>query len=690
MAPLEDRGRGGMSKYISLFISVLIVSGCAGDSPTGEARAPGPGFDPADLGTDTRPQDDFFEYVNGPWIERTEIPPEYARYGAMYIVHERTEQQIHALLDEITSRPDRPPGSEPQKIADLYLAFMDEERVEDLALEPLADELERIDALETHGDVTAWFGRALAIGITVPINFYVDADAANPDRNLAYLWQDGLGLPDRDYWLSDASELAAVREAYLGHIRRMYELAQWPDGEQAAENIADLERLIAESHWTKVQNRDRQKIYTNKFTLEQAIELSAGFDWRAFLAAARFGAPETFVIAQTDYFAVLGDIVTETPVSTWRDYARFRTLKAFAPYLSRGLVFEDFEFERRTLRGQQEIRPRWKRGVRLVNRALGEPVGKAYVDRHFPPEAKQRVEEMIENLREAFGRSIDGLDWMSDETKAAARLKLAAFNAKIAYPDVWRDYSALRIAAGDLVGNVRRANEFEHDWHVGKLGRPIDRTEWGMPPQTVNAYYRFTWNEIVFPAAILQAPFFDFDFDDALNYGAIGSIIGHEFSHGFDDQGRKFDGDGRLSDWWTAADADQYEARSVGLVRQFDAYEPLPGQAINGQLTLGENIADLAGVIMAYRAWELSLDGASAPVIDGFTGPERFFIGYASSWRAKMRDEYLLNMLISDPHSPPQYRVIGALKNVPEFYETYEVSEGDGMFLPESERVHIW
>jgi len=678
-------------KLSILFIIVLILAGCSPEAPDPAAgRAARAGFDPADLDTDTRPQDAFFDYVNGRWIERTEIPPEYSRYGAMQELQKRTEQQVREVIEEVASRPELLPGSDEQKIADLYAGFMDEQRAEALGLEPLANEFETIDALETHADVIAWFGHALAAGITVPINFFVDADAADPDRNLVYLWQDGLGLPDRDYWLEDAENLAAVRDQYARHIVRIYELAGWPGGEQAAAGIAGLERRIAEAHWTRVQSRDRETIYTNKFTLAEAVELSPDFDWPAFLAAGGFGTPERFVIAQTDYFEQLGNIVRSAPVATWQEYARFRTLKAYAPFLNRDLMLEDFAFEWGTLRGQEEPLPRWRRGVKLVDDAIGEMVGKLYVERHFPPEAKQRVEAMIENLRAAFGASIDSLEWMDAETKAAARRKLAAFNAKIGYPDVWRDYTNLEIVAGDLVGNVRRAREFEHQRQIGKLDRPVDRSEWGMTPQTINAYYRPTWNEIVFPAAILQPPYFDFSVDDAFNYGAIGSIIGHEFSHGFDDQGRKFDGDGRLTDWWTEADAEHYEARSAGLVEQYEAYQPLPGQPINGALTLGENIADLAGVIMAFRAWQLSLDGAESPVIDGFTGAERFFIGYGLSWRSQSRDEHLLKALLSDPHSPPRYRIVGVLKNVPEFYETYDLSEGDGMFLPAPERVSIW
>jgi len=677
-------------KKFHIFIITLILFGCT-EPELGVPPATGAlGFDPADLGADTRPQDDFFDYVNGAWIAHTEIPAEYSRYGSMQILQETIEVQLRELIDEMVNLPDRPAGSDEQKIVDLYRGFMDEQRAEDLGVGPLAGELARIAALETHDDVIAWFGRALAAGITVPIDFYIDADAADPDRTLAYIWQSGLGLPDRDYWLGDSGRLAAVREKYLGHIERMYALAGWDGGAQAADAIASLEERIATAHWSRVQNRDREKIYTNKFTLAEAAELSPGFDWISFLDTGGFGAPESFVIAQTDYFGKLGDIVSETPMETWRTYARFRTLKSFAPYLNRDLVLEDFDFEHRTLRGAEEIRPRWKLGVKLVSGGVGELLGKAYVERHFPPEAKRRVDTMIENLREAFRQSVDSLDWMSDETKAAARQKLVSFNAKIGYPDVWRDYSALDIVANDLVGNVRRAREFEHHRHTAKLSKPVDRTEWGMTPQTINAYYRPTWNEIVFPAAILQPPFFDFTVDDAVNYGAIGSVIGHEFSHGFDDQGRKFHGSGRLADWWTETDAERYEARSAGLVEQYDAFQPLPDQAINGELTLGENIADLAGLIIAYRAWELLLNGEQAPVIDGFTGPQRFFIGYGLTWRSKLRDEYLLRRLLSDPHSPPRYRVNGILQNMPEFYDAYGIVVGDGMHLPEDERVKIW
>jgi len=677
-------------KNYYLFISCLLLIACAEPGPNHATTKLKPGFEPKDLATDTRPQDDFFTYANGPWIERTEIPAEYSRYGVMDIVNRRTEEQLRELIEAVTQQESHAQGSDEQKIADLYRDFMDLESIEEIGVAPLANEFALVDKIETHDDVIAWFGHALTSGIKAPINFYVDADAGDPERALAYLWQDGIGLPDRDYWLEDSEKLVAVRAEYVAHIERIFDIAGWPDGSRAAGAIAKLERRIAEAHWTSVQNRDRQQIYTNQFSLAEAIELSPGFDWPAFLSAAGFGTPDKFVIAQTDYFAVIGEIVRTTPVETWRSYAKFMTLKAFAGYLNNAIVREDFDFQLRTLRGQQEMKPRWKRGVRVVNGGAGELLGKLYVEQHFPPDSKRRVETMIENLRQAFSDSVETLDWMDETTKLAAQRKLDAFNAKIGYPDKWRDYSALNIVAGDLVGNIQRVRQFEHNRHIAKLAKPVDRSEWGMTPQTVNAYYRPTWNEIVFPAAILHPPFFDPAVDDAFNYGAIGAVIGHEFSHGFDDQGRKFDGSGRLADWWTEADARQYEERSSGLVTQYDTFQALPQQAVNGQLTLGENIADLAGLTVAYRAWQLSLDGRPAPIIDGFNGDKRFFIGYAVTWRTKVRDEYLLRMLLSDPHSPQRYRVIGVLRNMPEFYATFDIEAGDGMYLPAEQRVKIW
>jgi putative endopeptidase len=677
-------------QYVLILLSAALLAACGKPGPD-EPASPGRlGFDPVEFSRTVEPKDDFFEYVNGPWLEATEIPPEWSSYGVMQVLFEQTEIQLRDIIETMAAEADAPPASDAGKIGGLYRSFMDEDQVDILGLTPLDAEFARIDALASHEEIVAYLGHALTLGVQVPVNFYVDGDAANPDRYLAYIWQDGLGMPDRDYYLQDSAELAQVRDAYRAHVQRMFELAGWPDGAIAADGILSLERRIAERHWTRVQNRDRQRIYSSKYDLPGATALSPNFDWPGFLAAGGFGAPEQFIIAQTDYFAALGALVSETPVPEWRAYLRFKLLKAFAPYLSADFVREDFAFERGTLRGQQELRPRWKRGIALVNDALGELVGKHYVERHFPAASRAHMEGLVENLRTAFRQSIDDLDWMTDATKEEARRKLASFTAKIGYPDKWRDYSALDISGGDLVGNVMRARSFEHYRHVAKLDGPVDRDEWGMTPQTVNAYYRATLNEIVFPAAILQPPFFDPAADDALNYGAIGAVIGHEFSHGFDDQGRKFDGEGRLRDWWTETDAVEYQASAGRLVDQYAQYQPLPDVSIDGELTLGENIADLAGVQIAYRAYQLSLGGQPPPVIGAFTGDHRFFIGYAQAWRARYRDEMLRNMLLSDPHAPARYRVNGVLRNLPEFHRAFAVTSAKGMWLPPEERVSLW
>ncbi|MDP6413561.1 MAG: M13 family metallopeptidase [Gammaproteobacteria bacterium] len=670
----------------------ILFTGCGQPLPITPADTPAParqlGFDPADLDTTTRPQDDFYAYVNSLWIQSTRIPPEWTKYGTMQIVYEKTEQQLKTIIQTAATNTDVA-DSDSKKTGDLYNSFMNTVRTEELGLSPLIPELERINALRNYEELIHYFGQALAIGITVPIDFYIDADAAQPDKTLAYIWQGGLGLPDREYYLSESPQLVEIRSQYHTHIDKMFSLAGWANAADA-ETIISIEKQLAEQHWSRVQNRDREKIYSSKYTVTAANTLSPGFDWTIFLNSCEFGIPEQFIIAQTDYFAALGQIIRSIPVADWRTYLRFNVLRAYAPYLNEAIVTEDFNFSRRILRGQEQIRPRWKRGIRLVNASLGEAIGKIYIEQYFPADSKQRIDMMIENLRVAFQQSIDSLEWMTDQTKQAAQEKLALFTTKIGYPEKWQDYTTLKIDATDLIGNVRRAYEFSHREAIAKLAKPVDRSEWGMTPQTVNAYYRPTLNEIVFPAAILQPPFFDVSADDAFNYGAIGSVIGHEFSHGFDDQGRKFDGRGRLADWWTEDDASEYEIRSAGLVKQYDAFLPIPDQAVNGKLTLGENIADLAGLIIAYRAWQILIDDMKPQVINGFSGDERFFIGYAQTWRTKIREESLREMLLSDPHSPPNYRVIGVLQNMQEFYTAFGITSGDGMYLPDEQRVHIW
>jgi predicted metalloendopeptidase len=507
--------------------------------------------------------------------------------------------------------------------------------------------------------------------------------------NVVLVNQSGLGLPDRDYYLLQDPKMVTVRQAYQGYVTRLLTLADQPDPEGAASRILALETAIARRQWDRARSRDRNATY-NKMTVAQLAALSPSYDWRAYLTAAGLGKAADVIVRQPDYVKGLDSIVANTPASTWREYLTFKLLDGYADELPAAFQEARFMFRGRTLSGQQQQAARWKRGVDEVEGALGEAVGKLYVERNFKPEAKARMDEMVRNLRKAYEVGIDSLEWMSPATKAQAKDKLAHFTVKIAYPDKWRDYSALTIKRDDLFGNAIRANEFAYADMAGRLGKPVDRSRWGMTPQTVNAYYNATNNEIVFPAAILQPPFFDVNADDAVNYGAIGAVIGHEIGHGFDDQGRKSDGAGNLRDWWTPADAQAFEERTSKLGAQYEAISPLEGTHINGKLTMGENIGDLSGLAQAYRAYHISLHGKPAPVIGGYTGDQRFFLGYAQIWRAKFRDESLRQQLLSNPHSPGMARAFVPLVNNDAFDRAFDVKEGDKMYRAPSDRVKIW
>ena len=662
----------------------------ANDAQTAPAFAGG--FDPSEFSESIRPQDDFFDYINAQWIAANEIPEDRTRYGIFNVVFDRTELQVRALIEAAAAKTAAgEASSEEARIGAVYLSFMDEDQVNRLGLAPLEDLFSQVEGVSRHQQLAQVFGALQTLDISLPVGFYIDSDAADPQSSLAYFWQGGLGLPDRDYYSNDAEKFVDIRAKYLLYIERMHRLAGWDNAALHAKEIFELEDALARMQWSRVQNRDRERIYTNKISV--ASHPQAEF-WQSLLVAGGFGMPQTIVLAQDDYFAQLPGFINKTPLSTWKTYIRFRILESFARYLSTDVAAESFEFRGKILRGQQIQRPRWKRGVATVNGLLGESVGQVYVSQHFPPNAKTKIADMVEGLRTAFGEAIDELSWMAEETRIEARAKLAAFNKKVGYPDDWRDYSSLKLSADTLIANVRAGRVFENARQIAKLTKGVDRNEWGMTPQTINAYYRPTWNEIVFPAAILQPPFFDSAVDDAFNYGAIGSIIGHEFSHGFDDQGRKFDGAGALRDWWTEADAAAYSERAAALVEQYEAFEPLPDASINGKLTLGENIGDLAGLTMAYRAYKnaerKTWGEAGAPLIDGYTSDQRFFIGFAHAWRGSYRDEALGELLLRDPHSPGKFRVIGVLRNLDAFYSAFDVQPGDKMYLPPSERVRIW
>ena len=649
---------------------------------------PALGFDPTELSSDIAPGADFFGYVNQSWIDNNPIPEEYTSYGVIRQVVERTEEQVRTLV-ETAALPDEG-GEINNTIGALYASFLNTAAVDEQGLDGLQPLLADINAVDSVASLWQLFANWQRHPVNVPVAFFTETDADDPDVVRLYLWQAGLSLPDRDYYLSDKEDLVATRAEFAAHVERMFELAEWRAPKDVGETVLGIETALAEKHWTRVQNRDRQKIYRNQFDPDTAAALTPELSWPAFFEAAGVARQDTFVIAQDTYYQALPELLADFDVAAWQLYLKFHVLSAFAPYLTQPFVDENFAFMGKTLRGQEALRPRWKRAISFINGSAGELLGQQYVAKHFPESSKLRVATLVENLRSAFGTSIENLEWMSDTTKGDALRKLEAFRAKLGYPDQWRDFTKLSASPDDLLGNVLRAGEFNYAYEIAKLSRPTDRSEWGMSPQTVNAYYRPTFNEIVFPAAILQAPFFDASADDAANYGAIGAVIGHEFSHGFDDQGRKFDGAGRLRDWWTEDDAQQYEARAERLVTQYDAYQPIPDTPINGRLTLGENIADLAGVTMAYRAYRASLGGVEAPVIDGFTGDQRFFIAYAQTWRGHIRPERLREQLLSDPHSPYRYRVLGVLKNVPEFHEAFGLSDSDAMYLPPEEQVQIW
>jgi predicted metalloendopeptidase len=637
-----------------------------------------------------RPQDDFYQYVNGQWLAATTIPPDRSNYGAFTLLQEGAERDLHTILEE-AANANAAPGTDTQKVGDFYASFMDEATVEARGLEPLAGEFARIDSLETARDVARYVGYGQRLSVAQPFVYFVAVDRKRSSEYVGNVYQTGLGMPDRDYYLSDDPQLKAVRDKYQAYVRDLLAAAGTPDAAAAAAKVFALEARLAAAHWTRVQNRDAEKTY-NRYDAAALAKLMPAFDWNAFFAGAQVPADkvQALIVAQPGYFEALGKAFADVPVADWRIYFRYRLLNVYAPDLPSRFAQLHFDFNDRTVSGVEQIKPRWKRGVDTVDGAIGDLAGRMYVERYFRPEAKQRIDALVGNLLSTYAQGIDALEWMTPETKQKAHAKLARFATKIAYPERWRDWSALEIRRADLVGNEMRAAAVVFDRNIAKLGGPIDRTEWFMTPQTVNAYYNPPTNEIVFPAAMLQPPFFDASVDDAANYGAIGAVIGHEISHGFDDQGRRYDGAGNLNDWWAPADNAEFGRRAQQLGAQYDALSPIPGMHVNGNLTMGENIADLSGLAMAYRAWQLSLEGKPAPVIDGFTGEQRFFIGWAQGWARKYREDELRKRLLTDPHSPSEYRTNAVVSNLPEFYRAFDVKPGDRMYRAPPDRVKIW
>ncbi|WP_241385017.1 M13 family metallopeptidase [Rhodococcus sp. CH91] len=645
------------------------------------------GIDLGHVDERVRPQDDLFEHVNGRWLAEHEIPADRALDGAFRTLADKAEVDVRTIIEEAAASG-AAPGSDARKIGDLFTSFMDTEAIEAAGLDPIRDELGAVSGAADRGALAAVLGRLQRAGVTGALVHYVDTDSKNSQRYLMHVSQGGLGLPDESYYREE--RYAEIRKQYTAHIGRMFALADLP---YDAARVVELETKLASGHWDVVKRRDADLSY-NLLTFDSLLTDLPQFDWAGWITASGATTEQwaEIVVRQPSFLEVFAGLWADEELDDWKAWATWRVLRARAPYLSESFVEENFAFYGRTLTGTQEIRDRWKRGVSLVQDLLGEAVGKLYVERHFPAEAKTRMQVLVDNLIEAYRQSITGLEWMSPATREAALRKLEKFTPKVGYPDTWRDYSAVTITPDDVVGNYRSGYAAEYDRDLGKLGGPVDRGEWFMTPQTVNAYYNPGMNEIVFPAAILQPPFFDLYADDAANYGGIGAVIGHEIGHGFDDQGAKYDGDGNLENWWTDSDREEFGKRTAALIAQYDQFEPkaLPGQRVNGSFTIGENIGDLGGLSIALKAYEIALDGKPAPVVDGLTGLQRVFFGWAQVWRTKVRDEEASRRLAVDPHSPPEFRCNGVVRNIDAFYDAFDVHEGDGLYLEPTERVRIW
>ncbi|WP_028117411.1 M13 family metallopeptidase [Ferrimonas senticii] len=687
-----------MKKLIlsSLCAGAIALTGCSQTSapePSASAvavnQALSSGIDMTAFDYGVRPQDDFYDYVNGTWLKNNEIPADRTSTGIFYDLREKADKDVRTIINDLAARDDLIDGSDEQKVAALYNSVMDTETINRLGITPIQAELDKIAAIDSYQELARYFGEASTYGVVTPFVPYVSIDAKNSSTYAAHIYQFGLALPDRDYYFKDDERSRTLRADYQQHIANMFELAKLGDGTQAAKTVMAIETALAEYHNTRVENRDRAKAY-NKLSIAELKALQPDFDWDAYLTAADLGNIDYIIVNQPKYLKALGGILKQFSVADWQTYQNWHLLNSTAALLSAELEAENFDFFSRKLQGQQEMKPRWKTAVSIVNRDLGEVVGKVYVAKHFKPEAKARMTELVENLRKAYGQSIDELSWMGEETKVKAKAKLAAFTPKIGYPDKWEDYSSLEIKADDLVGNRKRAALLNHQRDIAKIGGPIHTWEWHMTPQTVNAYYSPTANEIVFPAAILQPPFFNMDADDAVNYGGIGAVIGHEMGHGFDDQGSRYDGEGNLNNWWTDKDLAAFKALGGELINQYDSFAVFDDLNVNGKLTLGENIGDLSGVTIGLKAYNLSLGGQPAPVIDGMTGEQRLFVGFTQIWRSKKKEQAMRNQVATDPHSPAKFRANGPLSNVPEFYEAYNVQPGDKMYIAPDKRVKIW
>ncbi|MFG0260860.1 MAG: M13 family metallopeptidase [Novipirellula sp. JB048] len=676
-----------LSFIVAAACSLGISTSVPAQDTAGTPRAAVSGIDSSLFSESVTPGQNFYQYANDKWLENTEIPSDKSNYGIFTVLNDQTREQVRALI-EASAAQSNAAGSAAQKIGDLYRSVTDLEARNQAGVEPLAPLVSKIDQAESKEEIAALLGTLSRYGVYGPVAMYVNVDAKKSDQYTLYVTQAGLSFPDRDYYIVDEPRYVALRGQLKTYIRDL--LSQLgPVGDGEVEAIYEIERALAEAQWSKTENRDPIKTY-NAFNASEAADKFAPFDWGAFTQAFGLENQDKFVVRQPTYVDAFAEQFRQTEVSAWKAYLKFHLIDAYASQLSESLERRHFDFHRTAISGIAEQEPMWKRAVNTTSSVLGELVGQVYVQQHFKPAAKQRMNELVENLKRAFAQRIETRDWMGAGTKKQAIEKLGLFTTKIGYPDEWKDYSSLTIEANSLAANMMASANFEHQRGLDKLGGPIDRNEWHMTPQTINAYYNPTMNEIVFPAAILQPPFFNMAADDAVNYGAIGAVIGHELSHGFDDKGSKYDGHGNLRMWWTPSDREEFERRAAILAQQYNEFEPVPGNFVNGDLTLGENIGDLGGLSLAYEAYQLSLEGQPAPVIDGLTGDQRFFLGWAQIWRRLYREQELLKRLITDPHSPSEYRVNGIVRNMDAWYEAFDVKPSDPLYLAPEARVRIW
>ena len=676
---------------LSLSLSLaLLGTAVAADAPA-KPELGTFGVDLSNRDLATKPGDDFDRYANGKWKDTYELKDYQSDFGSFDFLYERSEEQVNAIIKEIAERKDLAPGSDGQKVRDLYASYMDQAARDARGIEPLRPVLDEIAAIDDMARLTAAFGHADVNGHIAPIGVGIDIDRKDPDAYLVSVGVSGLGLPDKDYYTNQDERFVKIRKAYVDNIATLLGFAGVKDGQARAEDVLALETALAKPQWTRAERRNRDKTY-NVTPFAELAKTYPGYDFAAHFKAQGMPVPDKVNVPTPSAVAPVLDVVKATPLNVWRDYLTYHAIRGNAGYLSKQIDEAAFAFTGTVLYGQTAQREPWKRAVGLVGstQGLGEAIGKIYVDRHFTPESKAAMDELVENLRKALGQNIDGIEWMGAATKAEARKKLASFRPKIGYPEQWRDYSTITVVPGDLMANVVELRKYYAADDNRRVGQKTDRDEWFMTPQTINAYYNPQFNEIVFPAAILQAPFFDVNADPAVNYGAIGAVIGHEMGHGFDDQGSKSDFAGIQRNWWTDADRAGFQQRLDMLAKQFATYCPIANTCVDPKLTMGENVGDLGGLSMAYTAYQLSLDGKPAPVIDGLTGDQRFFLSWAQVWKNKYREQALVNLIKSDPHSPAMYRINGPLRNLDAWYTAYGVKEGDKLYVAPAERVRIW